>query len=335
MHGQFVWYELMTTDSAGAQRFYPPITGWGTQKWDAPNTDYMMWTAGGETIAGIVQLTEAQQSQGIRPNWLPYVAVDNVDQTLAKATSLGAKVTMPPMDMPDVGRMAVIQDPQGAAIAVYRPSNAQPGFDGTPKLGNMCWHDLTTTDYSAALSFYGAVFGWQKAGEMDMGGGMIYVMFGHGGKPYGGMYNRTPQMGNMPPNWVSYVNVRDVNAAVAAIKRGGGKVLQGPLPTPDGGLFAQASDPQGTMFALFQSPAQATEPAKKATQSKAKASATAKSKPKKAKKAKASGKPKKKDKKKDKKKGKKKDKKKDKKKEKKKDKKKRKKKDKKRGKKKR
>lgn len=277
MHGQFVWYELMTADSAGAQRFYPPITGWGTEKWDAPNTDYGMWTAAGQAFAGIIQLTATQRSQGMQPQWLAYVAVDNVDMTLAKATSLGAKITVPAMDVPDVGRMAVIQDPQGATIAVYRASSPRPGYDGTPKLGTPSWHELCTVDYKAALSFYSALFGWQKIAEEDVGGGMLYLTFGINGKQYGGMFNRNPQW-NQPVSWTCYMTVRDVNASAGAIKRGGGKVTNGPMEVPGGGWIANAADPQGTSFAVFQAPAGAMQPAKKSGTAKKKAKAKPKKK---------------------------------------------------------
>lgn len=287
MHGQFVWYELTTTDSAGAQKFYPPITGWGTEKWDAPNTDYMMWTAGGQAFSGIVQLTATQRAQGIQPHWLAYVAVDNVDMTLAKATSMGARITMPAMDMPDVGRMAVIQDPQGASIAVYRAKDQRRGYDGSPKLGLPSWHELCAKDYKAAFSFYSAVFGWQKINEEDVGGGMIYLTFGLNGKQYGGMFNSNPQW-NQPVSWTIYMTVRDANTAAAAIKRLGGKVTNGPMDVPGGGRIASAVDPQGTPFAVFQAPAGAMQPDKKA--GKAKAKKKSKAKPKKRAKAKSTSK---------------------------------------------
>lgn len=293
MHGQFVWYELMTTDAAGAQRFYPAITGWGTQKWDAPNSDYTMWTSGGVPFGGMVQLTTAQRAQGIPPNWLLYIAVDSVDAAASKATSLGGKVMMAPQDIPGTGRFAVIQDPQGATLAIYKSNNPGLGFDGTPTLGHFSWHELMTTDYKSAFGFYSSLFGWVKTSEFDMGGGNMYFMFGMQGKRFGAIYNRPKEAGNDPPNWLCYVNVRDAKSAVDAITRGGGKLVHGPQEVPGGDWIAQAADPQGTMFAVHQTAARsAVAPAAKPAAKKAKAKARAK--PKAMAKKKAQAKPKKK-----------------------------------------
>jgi len=285
MHGQFVWYELMTTDSAAAKKFYPAVTGWGVTKWDDPGLDYSMWTAGGEPIGGVIDLTPEQRSQGIPPNWLPYVAVDSVDGTSSKATALGAKVVVAPFDIPGVGRMAVITDPQGASLALYRSSGDAYLFDGTAKLGHMSWHELTTTDHKAALTFYSALFGWQKIQEMDMGGGAMYVIFGHGSKQYGGMFNSNPAWGNMPPNWLPYINVRDIKAAESAIKRGGARIMNGPMEVPDGSWIITGTDLQGAVFAVHAVSAKAA--------ARAKANVGQKSRPA-ARKAKAKAKPKKK-----------------------------------------
>jgi len=291
MHGQFVWYELQTTDSAAAQRFYPAVTGWGIQKWDAAD-DYLMWTAGGVPFAGLAQITPAQRAQAITTNWHTYVSVDNVDAAATKATSLGGKIMTPPEDVPGTGRFAMIQDPLGASIAIFTSNNPGPGFDGTPTLGHFSWHELATSDYKAAFAFYSRMFGWQKTSEMDMGGS-TYLMFGMKGKPFGGMSTR--QAGSsLPPSWLYYVNVRDAKSATASIARGGGKVMQGPMQVPGGDWIAAATDPQGTMFAVHQTAAEAAAgtaatPAKKAKpkakvmpkqKTKAKKKVTARAKPK-------------------------------------------------------
>src|SRR5918992_945151 len=129
MHGQFVWYELTTPDVAAAKKFYPPIAGWGTQQFDK---DYTMWTTRGVPFAGIFQLGPEQRQKGIPPNWMPYVDVDNVDETARKATSLGGKTMHGPQDIPNTGRFAVLQDPQGAVFGVYKSNRSSQAWDGTP-----------------------------------------------------------------------------------------------------------------------------------------------------------------------------------------------------------
>jgi predicted enzyme related to lactoylglutathione lyase len=273
MHGQFVWYELTTPDVDAARKFYPPITGWGTQPFDK---DYMMWTSGGAPIAGIFRLGPEQRQKGIPPNWMPYIEANNIDETARRVTSLGGKVMVGPDDIPGTGRFAVVQDPQGAVFGIYKSSNQMSrAWDGTPVVGRFSWHELMTTDYKKAWDFYRQLFGWEKTGEMDMGGGNMYFMYGMKGKPYGGMFNRPPEMAGiagaagmagtagMPPFWLVYVHVKDVDKAVEATTRTGGMVKQPPMEVP-GGRIAILGDPQGAGFAVHAAaPVAASKPAAK------------------------------------------------------------------------
>jgi predicted enzyme related to lactoylglutathione lyase len=211
-----------------------------------------MWTSGGVPIAGIFQLGPEQRQRGIPPNWMPYVGVDSVDQTARQATSLGGKVMAGPQDIPGTGRFAVVQDPQGAVFGIYKSTNMpSAGWDGTPVVGRFSWHELMTTDYKKAFDFYRQLFGWEKTGEMDMGGGNMYFMYGQRGKMYGGIFNRPPEMAAMPPFWMCYIHVKDVNKAVEATRAGGGMVKQPPMEVP-GGWIAVLGDPQGAAFAVHQ-----------------------------------------------------------------------------------
>ncbi|MEK7401173.1 MAG: VOC family protein [Gemmatimonadota bacterium] len=287
MHGRFSWYELYTTDTEAAKRFYLPITGWGVQRWDQSSADnpYEMWTAAGAPFAGLMPLTDEMKAMGAPPHWLAYVEVKNADETLKRATGLGAKVVWGPETIPQVGVLAIMADPQGAIIAILQPVMASEGFDGTPVLGKPSWHELLTTDYEAAFKFYSAVFGWTKLDAMDVGGGMMYQMFsaGTGTKPAGGMYNRAGPMAKVPPNWLLYMNVRDARGAVGAINRGGGKVINGPMQPPGGDWIVMAMDPQGVAFAVHSLAAKAApaKPTKKAAKKKAAQKKVAKAKPKK------------------------------------------------------
>jgi uncharacterized protein len=262
MHGQFVWYELTTPDVDAARRFYPSFTGWGTQQFDK---DYTMWTTGGAPFAGIFKLGPEMRQQGVPPNWMPYIESDNVDDTARLATSLGGKVRHGPADIPNVGRFAVIQDPQGAVFGVYKSIRPSQGWDGTPVLGRFSWHELMTTDYQKAFDFYRRLFNWEKTGEpMDMGGGNQYFMYGKANKMYGGMFNRMPDMASMPPFWMIYIHVKDVDKAVDTARKNGGTLHRGPMEIP-GGNIAILGDPQGAAFALhdMKQPATAAKPAAK------------------------------------------------------------------------
>jgi uncharacterized protein len=117
-HGQFSWNELVTTDPAAATSFYSQLFGWKTQEFPMPGFTYTVVSAGGvhSGQGGIMPLPAG--AQGMPPAWISYVTVDDADATAQQAEKLGGKVMMPPRDIPEVGRIAVILDPQGAAIAV-------------------------------------------------------------------------------------------------------------------------------------------------------------------------------------------------------------------------
>jgi predicted enzyme related to lactoylglutathione lyase len=256
--GRFVWYELSTSDPAAAQRFYPAITGWGVQPVDVGATPYTMWTKGEAPVGGVWQLSSELASQGVPPNWLLYVGTDDVDETAAEATQLGATVVVPPTDIPGMGRFAVLTDPQGAAFAIYKSAQDMPEPEFNPQIGEASWHELTTSDHVAAFDFYSKLFGWEKQSEMDMGGGSMYLIFGRsgGGPMLGGMWTWNRPEHTMPPNWMTYFKVADADQTAERIKQLGGQILNGPMDVPGGDRIAQAMDPQGAAFGVHSSPKQ-------------------------------------------------------------------------------
>jgi hypothetical protein len=114
-HGAFSWYELMTTDTEGAKKFYPNLFGWQTEDMTMENMTYTVLNVAKEGVGGLMPIPP--QAEGMPPTWGVYVTVDDVDATAAKAEELGGKVMMPPTDIPNVGRFCVLQDPQGAVIS--------------------------------------------------------------------------------------------------------------------------------------------------------------------------------------------------------------------------
>jgi len=118
-------------------------------------------------------------------------------------------------------------------------------------VGQFSWHELATTDATKAFDFYSALFGWNKNGEMDMGEGGIYQMYGRGETMYGGMYNASPEM---PAGWCCYIMVDSVPEALERVKESGGKVLNGPMEVSGGSVVSQCVDPHGALFALHHVP---------------------------------------------------------------------------------
>ena len=255
--GRFVWYELSTSDPAAAKRFYTQILGWGTQDFQETDHDnvYTMWTNGETPVGGVWKLPAELASQGIPPNWLPYVSTEDVDETVAEATQLGARVVVPPKDIPNMGRFAILADPQGAFFALYKSNQEMPDPDFNPQIGEGSWHELTTSDHVAAYDFYNKLVGWEKQSEMDMGGGSMYLMYGRStdSPMLGGMWTWNRPEHTMPPNWMIYFKVTNADETAERIKQAGGQILNGPMEVPGGDRVAQAMDPSGAMFGIHSS----------------------------------------------------------------------------------
>jgi uncharacterized protein len=117
-HGAFSWNELTTTDPTAAAAFYGQLFGWQVKDVDMGTGPYHVANLGETSVAGIMGLPPG--APPMPPAWGAYVTVDSVDDTLGRCESLGGKVLLPPMDVPGVGRMAVLQDPQGAVFSVMR-----------------------------------------------------------------------------------------------------------------------------------------------------------------------------------------------------------------------
>jgi predicted enzyme related to lactoylglutathione lyase len=250
MHGRFIWYELMTPDTAGAKAFYGHVVGWNSQDMPMPDGTYSVLDANGAGVGGVIELPPEAKAQGVPPNWTGYVAVDDVDATASQAASLGGSVMRPPQDIPGIGRFAIIADPGGAVLAVMTPvPPEQPRPElarGTP--GRTDWHELYASDLEMASAFYGELFGWRKDSDMDMGEMGPYRLFANQEGRIGGMMRRPQQIPT--PAWLYYFQVRDIDAAAERVKARGGQVLNGPMEVPEGEWIIQAQDPQGAMFAL-------------------------------------------------------------------------------------
>jgi predicted enzyme related to lactoylglutathione lyase len=247
--GKFVWHELLTNDLPAAQEFYRNVVGWNVQVWDGGGQPYPMWVAGESPIGGAMELPEEAKNMGAPPHWLAYVSTPDVDATVEQVKSLGGQVLHGPFDIPTIGRMAIIADPQGAVLAAYTAAGDDMARSGQPPVGDFSWHELASTDYAGGLDFYSKLFGWEKQDAMDMGGGNTYQMFGQAPEMYGGMFNTSPEMPS-PVGWLHYIHVQSADEAAKKAVELGGTLLNGPMDVPGGDRVAQLMDPQGAAFAV-------------------------------------------------------------------------------------
>lgn len=245
----FIWYELMTNDTGAAEAFYGSVVGWQAKDAGMPGTAYTLLSAGDVQVGGVMALPPEALAAGARPGWIGYLGVDNADTSAARIRAAGGAVHRAPEDIPGIGRFAVVADPHGAAFIVMQPfSDAQPpqAAPGTP--GHVGWHELHAGDLDSAWAFYASQFGWTRDQAIDMGPMGTYQLFATGGAALGGMMTKTPD--TPAPMWLYYFNVDGVDAAVARVTQGGGKLLFGPQQVPGGSWIVQCTDPQGGMFAL-------------------------------------------------------------------------------------
>ena len=190
--GLFVWHEVGTTDLRAGEDFYAKVAGWKAESW-SQNPSYKLFVARREPKAGLYLITETVNAVPTPPSWLSYIGTPDVDATVRQAVELGGKVIVSAYNVPTVGRMAHLQDPQGAAFAVS--SQEQRSRYKDPQLGDFSWHELLTSNWQTAFDFYSKLFGWEKMESMDMGPQGMYQIFGTGGHQLGGMFNP----GGLPP----------------------------------------------------------------------------------------------------------------------------------------
>jgi uncharacterized protein len=246
--GRLVWTELMTTDTKAAEAFYTKVVGWTSEPFGNSPMAYTQFKRSGG--AGVGGLMERPAGMKMPPFWSMYIAVPNLDDAVAQITRLGGSDLSGLIEVPTVGRMQMLKDPQGAAFYIIQPEPRDNPPDHDPEIGEVSWIELMTTDAPAAMKFYQEIFGWQPSQAMDMGAMGTYQMFNRGDRMIGGMMNKPKEMAQVPPHWAIYFRVPDINAAAERVKANGGKIINGPMEVPGGDQILTGTDPQGATFSL-------------------------------------------------------------------------------------
>jgi predicted enzyme related to lactoylglutathione lyase len=245
--GTFSWVDLATTDAAAARSFYTALFGWETEDTDAGDGSvYTICRVGDDAVCALYEMSNGVRRTGAPPCWTSYVTVDRVDDAVARARELGGALISDAFDVLDAGRMAVVEDPLGAAVAVWQP-RARIGAERVNDVGCLCMNELATSDVDAARSFYEPLFGWTTERiDTGPGGPVMLAVYNHGN------LNATlSEDRNGPPHWRPYFTVESTEAAVARARDLGAQLLLEPIAIPDGSI-AIALDPHGALFALFE-----------------------------------------------------------------------------------
>lgn len=246
--GQFCWVDLISQGIAEIKPFYEQLMGWSSNDQEAPpEMPYTVFEFEGRPVAGVGQMSPEMQQSGMPAMWNSYINVADIEATAARAAQLGGTVAMPPMEIPNAGKMAMIADPTGAHVALWQKGqhygaayvNDAPGW---------CWNELATDQPEAAAEFYRQWLGWEVVLNED---GDDYWSLNVGDRSQAGMLKRTPEMGNVPNHWSVYFSVDSIQQATECVAKLGGQVFV-PQMTVSVGTLSVVSDPQGAVFNLIE-----------------------------------------------------------------------------------
>jgi predicted enzyme related to lactoylglutathione lyase len=245
--GSFSWIELCTSDRDAAKTFYTTLFGWTFEDTPmGPGDFYTMFQLDSRNVGAAYTIREQEKAAGVPPHWNLYITVASADDSAKRAGVLGGKVLAAPFDVMTHGRMAVIMDPTGASFCIWEPKeHIGAGVKDEP--GALCWADLSTTDQYTAATFYAELFGWTlvpgEGGYLHLKNGETFI----GGIP--AIHQTAP---NVPPHWMSYIQVADIDGATAKAGELGAKICLSPMSVGTVGRMAVLADPQGAVMALFE-----------------------------------------------------------------------------------
>jgi len=238
--GSFCWIELAARDTAGARAFYTRLFDWSVREDTMGESGtYYLFQKSGRDVAAMYQPPPGS----VPPSWMSYIAVAGADAAAEQARNLGATVVMGPFDVGDLGRMAVLRDPQGATFSIWE-AKKNPGVGLRDEVGTLCWNELQTRDAGVAHTFYAPLFGWRLKESPD------YTEFHLGEHAVGGMI-RSQAPPEVPSYWMPYFSVADCDASASAARELGAAVFVSPTDIEHVGRFAVMADPQGAPFAVI------------------------------------------------------------------------------------
>jgi predicted enzyme related to lactoylglutathione lyase len=236
----------MTSDTTRSRDFYSQLFGWTAEEPNEEFGGYFNFAKGGVRVAGCMA---SQPGQGVSDVWSVYLATDDASKTVEAVTANGGQVHVEPMQVGDLGTMAIVNDNGGAVIGIWQPG-LHKGFGIVAENGAPSWFELHTTKYDGAVAFYRDVFQWNTNTVSDTPE-FRYTTLVDGDDPQAGVMDATAFLPDgCPPHWSVYFGVDDADAALAKIVELGGSIVIAAEDTPYGRL-ATAADPTGAAFKLI------------------------------------------------------------------------------------
>lgn len=246
------WVDLSTSDVDRARDFYSQLLGWSPEEPNEEFGGYFNFRRNDLRIAGCMA---AQPGTGVPDVWSVFLQTDDVEKILESAVAHGGQVIVPAMAVADLGVMAYMADPTGAAVGLWQQGQHK-GFGLLGEAGAPCWFELHTRDYGGAVDFYRSVLGWDLRVESDTDE-FRYAVSHRGEEDLAGVMDSTAFLPEgVPAHWEVYFGVEDADAACATVPELGGSVIQPAEDTPYGRL-AMVTDPMGAQFRIVQAPAAA------------------------------------------------------------------------------
>ena len=243
------WVELSSPDASGSAEFYRALMGWSTTEPGPEETGgYRMFQQADQNVAGLMGHMQEGQPTG----WMTYVSVDDADETAGKVRAAGGVVVVEPLDVMDIGRMAVFVDPTGAAFGIWQPKTFA-GADLVNEPNSLCWNEVLTRDADVDRAFYPAIFDWVPGRPAFEGAPETYTVWELAGQPVGGMMQMSDEFfpAEVPAHWAVCFAVADCDGTVAKARELGATVTVEAMDMPIG-RFAGLIDPQGASFTVMQ-----------------------------------------------------------------------------------
>jgi predicted enzyme related to lactoylglutathione lyase len=242
--GKFVWRDLVTENPDAVKPFYAALFGWQFEEGRALGAPYTLIKAGGQYIGGISKTRRPQPDQPVS-QWLSFMSVADVDRAVEKTRASGGSLVAGPLDLPHIGRGAVVLDPDGAPLGLLRSSIGDPADAAEPAMNRFLWTEHLSRDPQASADFYAALVGFEVR-KIDSGGKHYWVLVK--GRERAGLLRNPIAVDR--PIWLTSVRVADPAASAARAAQLGGRVLLAPRADLRNGTLALIADPTGAVLAL-------------------------------------------------------------------------------------